>query len=70
MASTMKAVVLKQELTVEVQDRPRPTIQDDRDVIIQVHYAGLCGESIVASCDARQGLLSGGGVAFGGVLVT
>jgi D-arabinose 1-dehydrogenase-like Zn-dependent alcohol dehydrogenase len=41
--STMRAVVLKGIRSVVVEDRPIPTIQDPRDVIVKVRYTALCG---------------------------
>jgi hypothetical protein len=41
--STMKAVVFDGLYKISVQDRPMPQIRDDRDIIIKVHAAGLCG---------------------------
>ena len=41
--STMKAVVFKGTLKVEIEDRPIPKIIDDTDIIIKVKYSALCG---------------------------
>lgn len=40
---TMKAVVFKGTLKVEIEDRPIPKIIDPTDVIIKVKYSALCG---------------------------
>ena len=44
--SEMKAVVLKEPFKVLVEQRPLPQIQLDTDIIMKVHYAGLCGRLI------------------------
>ena len=41
--STMKAVVLKGNYSVQVEEVPVPELQADSDVLVQVHLAGLCG---------------------------
>lgn len=41
---TMKAVVLKKAGVVSTEDVPVPRLQNDTDVLIKVHVAGLCGE--------------------------
>lgn len=47
----MKAVVLEAPFKVVVSDVPKPVLQSDGDVLIEVHYAGLCGTSVkVVSC--------------------
>ncbi|KAH7001798.1 chaperonin 10-like protein [Ilyonectria destructans] len=43
---TMKAVVFDGLYKVSVQDRPVPQLRDDRDVILKVHAAGLCGSEL------------------------
>jgi len=43
MSKTMKAVVFKGTLKVEIEDRPVPTIEDPTDMIIKVRYSALCG---------------------------
>ncbi|RMJ09478.1 hypothetical protein BHE90_011747 [Fusarium euwallaceae] len=43
---TMKAVVFDGLYKISVQDRPVPKIRDDRDIIINVHAAGLCGSEL------------------------
>jgi threonine dehydrogenase-like Zn-dependent dehydrogenase len=43
MAKTMKAVVFKGPLKVEIEDRPVPTIQNPKDVILKVDLSALCG---------------------------
>lgn len=42
----MKAVVFKDKLRVELEDRPKPTIQDPRDVIVKVKDTALCGSEL------------------------
>ncbi|CAH0028728.1 unnamed protein product [Clonostachys rhizophaga] len=44
--SMMKAVVFKSVGKVVVEDRPRPRIEDPRDVILKVTAAGLCGSDL------------------------
>ncbi|KAJ4316812.1 hypothetical protein N0V84_007680 [Fusarium piperis] len=43
---TMKAVVFDGLYKISVQDRPVPKIRNDRDIIIKVHAAGLCGSEL------------------------
>ncbi|KAI5460076.1 chaperonin 10-like protein [Mariannaea sp. PMI_226] len=43
---TMKAVVFDGLYKVSVHDRPVPQIRDERDVILKVHAAGLCGSDL------------------------
>lgn len=43
---TMKAVVFKGKLKVELEDRPIPKIQDPTDIIIKVTYSALCGSEL------------------------
>ncbi|KIW25150.1 uncharacterized protein PV07_10814 [Cladophialophora immunda] len=43
---TMKAVVFKGKLQVEVEDRPIPKIQDPKDIIVKVRYTALCGSEL------------------------
>jgi threonine dehydrogenase-like Zn-dependent dehydrogenase len=43
MSKTMKAVIFKGPLKVEIEDRPVPTIQDPQDIILKVEYSALCG---------------------------
>jgi threonine dehydrogenase-like Zn-dependent dehydrogenase len=40
---TMRAVVLKGVREVVVEERPVPTIQDPKDIILKVRYTALCG---------------------------
>lgn len=40
----MKQVVCTAPFTVEVQDVPKPELERDGDVIIEVSKAGLCGK--------------------------
>ena len=42
-AKTMQAVVFKDKLKVEIEQRPIPQIQDPTDVIVKVRYTALCG---------------------------
>ncbi|KAF4457263.1 hypothetical protein FALBO_15247 [Fusarium albosuccineum] len=47
--TTMKAVVFDGLYKISVQDRPVPqskSLRDDRDIIIKVHAAGLCGSEL------------------------
>jgi hypothetical protein len=39
----MKAVVFKGPLSVALEERPIPQIQDPTDVILKVRYTALCG---------------------------
>ncbi|KAF7561894.1 hypothetical protein G7046_g2252 [Stylonectria norvegica] len=43
---TMKAVIFDGPHKVSVQDRPVPTLQDDRDVILKVQATALCGSEL------------------------
>ncbi|KAF2668545.1 putative alcohol dehydrogenase [Microthyrium microscopicum] len=43
---TMKAVVFKGPLKVEIEDRPIPKITDPTDVILKVEYSALCGSEL------------------------
>jgi len=45
---TMKAVVFKGPMKVELVDRPVPKIQDKGDVIVKVEYSALCGRYLQA----------------------
>ncbi len=40
---TMRAVVFKGKLHIEVEERPVPKIQDPKDIIVKVRYTALCG---------------------------
>jgi hypothetical protein len=40
---TMKALVFKGTLKVEIEDRPIPKIVDPTDIVIKVKYSALCG---------------------------
>ncbi|KAL2201997.1 GroES-like protein [Sarocladium strictum] len=44
--NTMKAVVFEGPFKVSVQDVPRPTLQDDQDIIVQVQATALCGSEL------------------------
>ncbi|KAK0384328.1 hypothetical protein NLU13_8415 [Sarocladium strictum] len=46
MAGTMKAVVFKGVKEVILEDRPIPTIQDPKDIIVKVQYTALCGSEL------------------------
>lgn len=39
----MQAVVFKGKLQVALETRPRPQIEDPKDVILKVRYTALCG---------------------------
>jgi threonine dehydrogenase-like Zn-dependent dehydrogenase len=45
---TMKAVVFKGTLKVEIEDRPIPKIVDPTDIIIKVKYSALCGRCVMS----------------------
>jgi D-arabinose 1-dehydrogenase-like Zn-dependent alcohol dehydrogenase len=49
MSRTMKAVIFKGPLKVEIEDRPVPTIQDPQDIILKVEYSALCGRLFPSS---------------------
>ncbi|KAI0136177.1 chaperonin 10-like protein [Xylariales sp. AK1849] len=42
----MKAVVFHGAFDIRVEDRPKPAIKDDTDVIVKVETAGLCGSEL------------------------
>ncbi|KAL4875156.1 chaperonin 10-like protein [Aspergillus karnatakaensis] len=42
----MQAVVFKGPLSVALEERPIPTIQDPTDVIVKVRYTALCGSEL------------------------
>ncbi|KAH6869047.1 chaperonin 10-like protein [Thelonectria olida] len=42
----MRAVVFKGVKKVVVEDRPKPTIRDPRDIIVKVLYSALCGSEL------------------------
>ncbi|KAL6694293.1 alcohol dehydrogenase [Trichoderma pleuroticola] len=44
--ATMRAVVFNGKYDVSVEDRPLPQIEDPRDIIVKVQYAGLCGTEL------------------------
>ena len=44
---SMKGVVLVEPFKVQVREEPTPRIQEDKDAIIKVHLAGLCGKSSI-----------------------
>jgi D-arabinose 1-dehydrogenase-like Zn-dependent alcohol dehydrogenase len=52
--STMRAVVFKDVKKVELEDRPVPTIQDPKDIIVKVQYTALCGRYIRLLFQFRQ----------------
>lgn len=41
--TTMRAVVFKGVKSVAVEQRPVPTIQDPKDVVVKVKHTALCG---------------------------
>ncbi|KAI1305075.1 GroES-like protein [Xylaria venustula] len=43
---TMRAVVLRGVRDVAVEERPVPTIQDSKDIIVKVRYTALCGSEL------------------------
>jgi threonine dehydrogenase-like Zn-dependent dehydrogenase len=43
---TMRAVVFQGVGRIGVEDRPRPQIQDDGDVILKISAAALCGSDL------------------------
>lgn len=45
--ATMRAVVFNGKYDVSVEDRPLPQIEDPRDLIVKVQYAGLCGTYVL-----------------------
>lgn len=42
----MKAVIFNGVKDVSVEDRPKPSIQHPRDVIVKVRYTALCGRCV------------------------
>lgn len=46
MSETMKAVVYKGHGAVELEDRPMPTIKDDRDAIVKVTLSTICSSDL------------------------
>lgn len=42
--ATMKAVILKDEYRVAVEEVPLPKIEGEGDVLVKVRLAGLCGQ--------------------------
>lgn len=42
-SNTMKAVVFKGTKKIAIEDKPVPRIQDEKDVVVKVHYTALCG---------------------------
>lgn len=45
-SETMRAVVLKGVKSIAVEERPIPTIQDPKDIIVKVRYTALCGSEL------------------------
>ncbi|WWC71078.1 uncharacterized protein I206_105031 [Kwoniella pini CBS 10737] len=43
---TMEAVIFKEPYKVSIEKVPRPKLQNDGDVILKVHLAGLCGSDL------------------------
>lgn len=56
----MRAVVFNGKYDVSVEDRPLPQIEDPRDIIVKVQYAGLCGTYVfiatheIALCSLKK----------------
>ncbi|KAI5949126.1 hypothetical protein KGF57_004956 [Candida theae] len=44
--ATMKAVVFRGPLDVQVEQKPTPRIENPTDAIVKVEYAGLCGSDM------------------------
>ncbi|KAF2400180.1 alcohol dehydrogenase [Trichodelitschia bisporula] len=44
--ATMRAVVFKGPHEVAVEQRPVPTIQDAKDIVVKVEYTALCGSEL------------------------
>ncbi|KAH6632886.1 chaperonin 10-like protein [Boeremia exigua] len=42
----MRAVVFKGVRQVAVEDRPMPTIQDPKDIVVKVRYTAVCGSEL------------------------
>lgn len=42
----MRSVVFKEPHKVQVEDRPVPTIQDPRDIVVKVTKSALCGRYV------------------------
>ncbi len=47
----MKAVILKEPYKIAVEEVAVPKLQTDRDVILKVHQAGLCGKPFLSAQD-------------------
>lgn len=45
-SATMRAVIFKGLREVVVEDRPKPTIQDEKDAIVKVRYTAVCGRLV------------------------
>lgn len=43
----MRAVVLRGDYDVEVEERPKPVIKEQTDVIVKVTTSGLCGTYVL-----------------------
>ena len=46
MIHDMKAIFYMGKNTLEVRDTEKPGLEEDRDVIVQVKYAGICGTDL------------------------
>lgn len=58
----MKALVLTNERTLELSERPRPTIQTPTDVVMRVVQTGICGTDrsvLVGKFPAEPGVIMG-----------
>lgn len=53
---TMDAIVFKQPYKVAVEQIPTPKLQSEGDVIIKVHFAGLCGAFLSRFAEGTLGL--------------
>ena len=42
----MKAIVFKEPLKVELEERPKPELKDSTDVIVKVRDTALCGSEL------------------------
>ena len=45
-SKTMHAVIFNGKLDVSIEQRPLPTIQDPKDIIVKVRYTALCGSEL------------------------
>lgn len=51
--TSMRAVVLKDKMTVVVEDRPTPKLTEGHEMIIKVTMSGLCGRYRTCKSDYR-----------------